>query len=65
MIEILLKEEYIVGLSVTYLTLWGKIMDLNKLKTNIISDASEESRLDFEDTRDGEGELSKPNEFSN
>ena len=47
----------------TDLTLQGKIIDLNKSKTDILADAIEESRLDFEDTRDGKGELIKPKEF--
>ena len=50
---------------VTYLTLWGKIIDLNKFKTDILDYAIEESRLDFEDIIDGKGEPSKPKEFSN
>ena len=49
---------------VTDLTLQGKIIDLNKFKTDILADAIEESRLDFEDTRDGKGELIKNKEFS-
>ena len=49
---------------VTNLTLQGKIINLNHFKTDIIADAIEESRLDFEHTRDGKGELSKPKEFS-
>ena len=44
----------------TYLTLRGKIIDLNNFKTNILDDDIEESRIDFEDTRYGKGELSKP-----
>ena len=49
---------------VTDLTLQGKIIDLNNFKTDIIADEIEESRIDFEDTRVGKGELSKPKEFS-
>ena len=49
---------------VTDLTLWGKIIDLNNFKTDIISDAIDKSRLEFEYTRDGKGRLSKPKEFS-
>ena len=49
---------------VTYLTLRGKIIDLNKFKTDIISDAIEESWIDSEDTRDGEGEMINPKELS-
>ena len=48
----------------TYLTLGSKITNLNIFKTHIIADAIEESRLDFEDTRDGKGDLSKLKEFS-
>ena len=48
----------------TDLTLRGKIIDLNNFKTDILADAIEESWLDFEDTRDGKGELRKPKEFS-
>ena len=36
---------------VTYLMLQGKIIDINNFRTDILSDAIEESRLDFEDTR--------------
>ena len=46
------------------LTLWGKIIDLNNFKTDILDNAIEESRLDFEDTRDGKGDLRKPKDFS-
>ena len=49
---------------VTDLTLRGKIIDLNNFKTGILADAIEESRLDFEDTRDGKGELSKTKQFT-
>ena len=45
---------------VTDLTLQGKIIDLDYFKTDILADAIEESTLDFEDTRDGKRELSKP-----
>ena len=45
---------------VTDLTLRGKIIDLNNFKTDILSDGIEESWIDFEDTRDGKGGLSKP-----
>ena len=48
----------------TYLTLRGKIIDLNKFKTDIIAGTIEESRLDFEDTRDGKWGLSKTKELS-
>ena len=44
---------------VTDLTLWGKITDINNLKTDIIADSIEDSRFDFEDTRDGKGGPSK------
>ena len=46
------------------MTLRGKIIDLNQFKTDIISDSIDEFRIDFEDTRDVKGELSKPKEFS-
>ena len=42
----------------------GKITDINNFKTDILADDIEESRIDFEDTRDGKGELRKPKEFS-
>ena len=48
----------------TDLTLRGNIINLNNFKTDILADAIEESRIDFEDTRDGKGDLSKPKEFS-
>ena len=44
--------------------LCGKIIDLNNFKTDIIDDAIEEYRIDFEDTRYGKGDMSKPKEFS-
>ena len=46
------------------MTLWGKIIDINNFMTDIIDNAIEDSRLDFEDTRDGKGELSKPKDSS-
>ena len=49
---------------VTDLTLQGKIINLNNFKADIIADDIEESRLDFEDTRYGKGEVSKPKDFS-
>ena len=49
---------------VTDLTLRGKIIDQNNFKTDILADAIEDSRLDFEDTRNGKGGLSKPKESS-
>ena len=48
----------------TYLTLWGKIIDLNNFKTDVLADDIEESRLNFEDTRDGKGGLINPKDFS-
>ena len=48
---------------VTDLMLWDKIIDLNKFKTDILAEDIEESRLDFEDTRDRKEELSKPKQF--
>ena len=49
---------------VIHLTLRGKIIYLNKFKTDIIADAIEDYQLDFEDTRYGKAELRKPKEFS-
>ena len=46
------------------MTLQGKIIDINNFKNNILDDAIEESRIDFEDTRDGKVELIKPKQFS-
>ena len=43
----------------TDLTLRGKIIDLNNFMNYILADATEESQIYFEDTRDGKGELSK------
>ena len=48
----------------TYLTLQGKIINLNHFKTDIIACAVEESYLDFEDTRDGKEELINTKELS-
>ena len=48
----------------TDLTLRGKIIDLDKFKIDILADAIDESRIDFEDTIDGKGGLSKTKEFS-
>ena len=48
----------------TYLTLLGKIIDLNNFKIDIIADEIEESGLGFEDIIDGKGYLSKPRELS-
>ena len=45
---------------VTDLTLRGKIIDINNFKTDILDDTIEDYRIDFEDTRYGKGELSKP-----
>ena len=45
------------------MTLRVKIIDLNNFDTEILVDAIEESRIDFEDTRYGKGELSKPKKF--
>ena len=52
------------ALWVTDLTLRVKNIDLNNLKSDILSDAIEEYRLNFEDTEDGNGELSNPKYFS-
>ena len=49
---------------VPYLMLRGKIIDLNNFKTDILANAIEYSWLDFEDTRYGKGDLSKPKYFS-
>ena len=46
------------------LTLRGKIIDLNNFKNDILSDDIEDSWIDFEDTRDGKGYLSKTKELS-
>ena len=48
----------------TNLTLQGIIIDINNFKTGFLADAIEESRLDFEGTRDGKGGLIKPKDFS-
>ena len=42
------------------LTLLGKIIDLNNVKTDILADDIEESNIYFEDTWYGKGKLSKP-----
>ena len=47
-----------------YLTLQGKIIDLNSFKTDIIDDAITKSRVYFKDTRGGKEELSKAKELS-
>ena len=49
---------------VTNLTLRGKIINLNNFKTDIIADAIEESRIDFEDTRGMKGDQRNPKDFS-
>ena len=46
------------------LTLRGKIINLKNFKTDILADEIEDSRIDFEDKRDGKGELRKTKEFS-
>ena len=48
---------------VTYLTLRGKVININNFKTDILADAIEESRIDFEYTGYGKVELSKPKEI--
>ena len=45
------------------LILRGKITNLNNFKTNVLSDAIEESWIDFEDTIDGNGSLVIPNSY--
>ena len=49
---------------VTDLTLQGKPIELNHFKSDIMSGAIEESRLNYEDTRDRKGELDKPKELA-
>ena len=49
---------------VTDFTLRGKIINLNNFKNDILTDAIEESRIDFEDKRDGKEELRKTKDFS-
>ena len=44
--------------------LWGKVINLNNFKTDILAYAIEEPQFDLEDKRDGRGELRKPKEFS-
>ena len=39
-------------------------MDINSFKTDILAGAIEGYQIDFEDTRDGKGELIKPKELS-
>ena len=46
------------------LTLRGKNIDQTNLKSDILSDVIEEYRLNFEDTEDGNRELSNPKYFS-
>ena len=46
------------------MTLRGKIIYLKNFRTDILADAIEDSRIDFEYTRDGKGELRKTKEFS-
>ena len=46
------------------MTLRGKIIDINNFKNDILADAIDDLWLDFEDTRDGKGYMSKPNKFS-
>ena len=46
------------------LNMWGKNIDLNHSKSYILYGAIEESRLNFEDTRYGKGEMSNPKYFS-
>ena len=49
---------------VTDLTVQDKIIDLNNFKTDIFAYAIEDSRVHFEDTGYGKGELSNPKYFS-
>ena len=46
------------------MTLWGNIFNINNFKNDILADAIEEYRPDFEDTRYGKGGLSRPKDFS-
>ena len=46
------------------MTLWGKIIDLDNFKTDILADSIEESHIDFEDTRYVKEDLSNPKELS-
>ena len=48
----------------TDLTVQDKIIDLNNFKTDIFAYAIEDSRVHFEDTGYGKGELSNPKYFS-
>ena len=41
----------------------GGNIDLNHIKSDILSDVIEEYRLDFEDTRYGKGDLSNNRDF--
>ena len=43
---------------VTNLTLQGKNIDLNNFKSDFLSNMIEDSQLNFEDTRDGNRDLS-------
>ena len=45
------------------LTLRGKTVDLNYFNSDVLYDSIEESRLGFEDNRDGKGGLSNPKVF--
>ena len=45
------------------LTLRGKTVDLNYFNSDVLYDSIEESRLGFEDNRDGKGGLSNPKGF--
>ena len=42
------------------MTLQGESIGLNEFKSDILSDAIEESNIDFEDTRGGKGDLINP-----
>ena len=46
------------------LTVQGKFINHNNFQTDILADEVAYSWLDFEDTRDGKGELSNTKEFS-
>ena len=54
---------YELALWLPKLTLRGKNIDLNHFKADVLYDAIVESRLDFEDTRNGKGGIGNPKEF--
>ena len=44
--------------------LWGKSVDLNNFKSDIMFEAIEDSRVNSEDNRDYKDGISKPTDFS-